>query len=367
MRGGRFAAAAARAATGGGPGGPTQPAPLAVFDVAAKAAQKARAAAAADAADFDYLRDEVAARVVDRLCDMSRAFPRALDLYCGSGHVARALADAGNKPGLARLEVADVHARVVDGGARRSADALREKGVEVGGGFVWGEGDGEAGRAEAAVLEPASLDLVVSSCGLHWVNDLPGVMKRARALLKPDALFLAAMYGGETLRELRVSMQLAEDELRGGISPHVSPMVHPPDAGNLLQAAGLRLTTVDVDELVVPFRDMHALIRHLRGMGEGNAVASRRAHYGRRLFARAAEIYQEEFGYTDARGRPAVPATFQVVNLCGWSPDPSAQAQPRERGSATVSLGDLSQLAQDQPAEKAPPPQAGSSDPGRRG
>lgn len=327
-----------------------QRSPLVVFDAAAKAAQKARAAAAPGAASFDYLRDEVAARVVDRLCDMSRAFPRALDLYCGSGHIARALVGAENKPGVAWMEVADVHEVVVEGGRRRSAEVLGGIGVDVGEGVLWGE----AGQGEGGGLDAGSLDLVVSSCGLHWVNDLPGVLKRARGLLKPDALFLGAMYGGETLRELRVSMQLAEDELRGGVSPHVSPMVHAPDAGNLLQAAGLRLTTVDLDEIVVPFRDMAAVMKHLRGMGEGNAVLSRRAHYGKRLFARAAEIYEVEFGYVDAQGRKAVPATFQCVHLCGWAPD-SAQPKPKSAGSATVSMGDLSKLAQPPPATPNPP------------
>jgi NADH dehydrogenase [ubiquinone] 1 alpha subcomplex assembly factor 5 len=33
------------------------------------------------------------------------------------------------------------------------------------------------------------------------------------------------MFGGETLYELRVSLQLAELEREGGIAPHVSPFV----------------------------------------------------------------------------------------------------------------------------------------------
>jgi NADH dehydrogenase [ubiquinone] 1 alpha subcomplex assembly factor 5 len=309
---------------------------LLVFDTAGKAAQKARAARGPAAASFDYLRDEVAARVVDRLCDMSRTFPRALDLYCGGGHVARALAGAANKPGVRWLALADVHADVVARGAAASAAAGLD-GVDCGTRFVFREEDG---AGDAVPVAAGSLDLVVSSGGLHWVNDLPGVLARANALLRPDGLFLGAMCGGETLRELRVSMQLAEEEARGGVSPHVSPMVHAPDAGNVLQRAGFQLTTVDVDEIVVPFRDMRAVMRHLKGMGEGNAVASRRGHYGRAAFERAAEIYGERFGYTDAQGRPCVPATFQCVHLCGWAAA-ATQPRPRRAGSATARIGDL--------------------------
>ena len=42
--------------------------------------------------------------------------------------------------------------------------------------------------------------------------------------LKPDGVFIASMFGGDTLFELRTSMQLAELEREGGVSPRVSPM-----------------------------------------------------------------------------------------------------------------------------------------------
>lgn len=50
---------------------------------------------------------------------------------------------------------------------------------------------------------PESLDLVMSSMSLHWVNDLPGCLGQVRRALKPDGVFIAAMLGGETLFELR--------------------------------------------------------------------------------------------------------------------------------------------------------------------
>jgi NADH dehydrogenase [ubiquinone] 1 alpha subcomplex assembly factor 5 len=43
----------------------------------------------------------------------------------------------------------------------------------------------------------------VSCLSLHWVNDLPGVLVQIKEALKPDGLFLGAMFGGDTLFELR--------------------------------------------------------------------------------------------------------------------------------------------------------------------
>jgi NADH dehydrogenase [ubiquinone] 1 alpha subcomplex assembly factor 5 len=77
---------------------------------------------------------------------------------------------------------------------------------------------------ESLPLDPASVDCVISNLALHWINDLPGILIQVNRSLVPDGLFLAAMLGGDTLFELRGSMQLAEQEQRGGVSPHISPM-----------------------------------------------------------------------------------------------------------------------------------------------
>src|SRR5690606_13884357 len=76
-----------------------------------------------------------------------------------------------------------------------------------------------------------SFDSVVSVLSMHWINDLPGTLYRIRNILKPDAPFICAMFGGDTLFELRTSLQLAESERRGGVSPRVSPLADVKDMG----------------------------------------------------------------------------------------------------------------------------------------
>lgn len=53
---------------------------------------------------------------------------------------------------------------------------------------------------------------------LHWVNNLPGCLREIYRVLKDDGVFLASMFGGDTLFELRSSLVLAELE-REGVSP----------------------------------------------------------------------------------------------------------------------------------------------------
>jgi hypothetical protein len=155
-------------------------------------------------------------------------------------------------------------------------------------------------------------------------------------VLRPDGLLLAAMLGGQTLVELRTVLLEAELEEEGGVSPRVSPSVELADAAALLQRAGYALPVADSETITVAYPDILALMRDLRGMGETSALAARRRQFMRRTtLARAALIYHERFAEPDGH----IPATFEVLYLCGWAPHPS-QPKPLPRGSATVRLAD---------------------------
>ena len=55
---------------------------------------------------------------------------------------------------------------------------------------------------------------------MHWVNNLPKLFKETLRCLKPDCAFIGAMFAGDTLFELRVSLQLAELERKGVSERH---------------------------------------------------------------------------------------------------------------------------------------------------
>ena len=295
-----------------------------VFDRSALRRQRARRAAGLAAHDF--LFREVAERLADRLDDVKRRFPVALDLGCHTGQLGRALGGHGGIDCLVQADLAPEMAR----GAGARAVAADE---------------------ELLPFAPASLDLVLSCLSLHWVNDLPGALLQARRALKPDGLFLAAMLGGETLKELREALLAAEAEISGGASPRVSPFAEVADAGALLQRAGFALPVVDTDTLSFSYADPFALMRELSGLGEANAVAARPKRLtGRRLLRRAAELYRERFADGDDR----IPATFQVLYLTAWAPDRSQQ-RPLRPGSAKRRLADALGAKERPAGEKADP------------
>lgn len=185
-------------------------------------------------------------------------------------------------------------------------------------------------------LARQSHDLVIHAMSLHWANDPVGQMVQSRLALKPDGLFIAACFGGQTLQELRRCLTEAEVTVTGGISPRVAPMAELRDLGGLIQRAGLALPVADIVKLSVAYDDMFHLMRDLRAMGETNALANRLRHPTRRaVFDHAAKLYQQHFGTSEGK----VLATFELVMLTGWAPS-ADQPQPLRPGSAKQRLAD---------------------------
>ena len=264
-------------------------------------------------ADHDFLKREISERVADRMGDIQRQFPHLLDLGCHNGVLRNSLTPRHGVKWIVGLDPSDVFARQ----AFQNGPAL-------------------VAEEDLLPFAPASFDAVISIVSLHWVNDLPGALLRARQCLKPDGLFLGAMLGGDTLHELRAVLTEAESDILGGASPRVSPFVQLEDAAGLMQRAGFALPVVDSDLLTVTYENAFLLMQELRGMGEGNAVIARRKHMTpKSVFLRAAEIYQQRHGTADAR----ITASFQVLYLTGWAPH-SSQQKPLRPGSAAHRLAD---------------------------
>jgi NADH dehydrogenase [ubiquinone] 1 alpha subcomplex assembly factor 5 len=294
--------------------------------------------------EYSYFQQEIASRLTDRLDDILRedGFPLALDIGSGSGFLYKEICKddgypAGGIGGVRKLVMMD-----------SSHDALHHHGDDN---FT----DEEKERCSTYKLvgdeenklpfPDGTFDLVLSSTSMHWVNDLPGLWKEIHRVLKPDGCFLFAMIGGMTLNELNTSLNIAELERDGGVSPHVGPFVDFTDVGSLLSSAGFNLTTIDVDTVKLGYPNAMVLMEHLQRMGENNASLNRRPFVNANTFLAASCIYDQmyplvEGGDSDDGEGQSVEATVQIIYGIGWVPHESQQ-KPKTRGSATHRVGDI--------------------------
>ncbi len=290
----------------------TPAAPPRLFDRARVARNRDRAAPRYE--DYAFLKERVSRDIADRVQDTPRRFERALDLGCHDGRLARILSGTGR---AGAVEASDLSPAMVDAARAAGTDAR-----------VLDE--------ETPSLPENRFDLIVSALSLHWVNDLPGTLVRLRQSLKPDGLFLGALFGAGTLAELRDCLMEAETDLSGGVSPRLSPLPGLKDMANLMQRAGFALPVADRDSVVVRYRDPARLLADLKGMGEQSALAPGMIRpLPRAVLDRALSLYRERHADPDGRVR----ASFEIVHVSGWAPAPG-QPQPLRPGSAKASLAD---------------------------
>ncbi|KAJ9541160.1 hypothetical protein OSB04_027666 [Centaurea solstitialis] len=254
----------------------------------------------------DSLVNTVADNLLDRLEDVKKTFPTTLCLGGSLEAIRRSLRGRGetstiftaSRCAIEKLIMMDSSYDMV----KLCKDAEKDFSDNIETSFMVGD-------EEYLPIQRSSVDLVVSCLGLHWTNDLPGAMIQSRLALKPDGLFLAAIFGGETLKELRIACTIAHMEREGGVSPRISPLAQVRDAGNLLTRAGFTLPGVDVDEYQFLKKD--------------TALAT-------------AAVYESMFAAEDG----TIPATFQVIYMTGWR-EHESQQKAKRRGSATVSFQDI--------------------------
>jgi SAM-dependent methyltransferase len=210
-------------------------------------------------------------------------------------------------------------------------------------------------------FKEASLNLIVSGLALHRVNDLPGALIQIRRALAPDGLFMAAALGAGALLELRRAFLEAEEEMQGGASPRVAPFGDIRDYGALLQRAGFALPVADAETVTMSYASPRELMREVRVLGGGNVLLARaRRPLPRKTLERAEALYRERHGLPDGR----ISATFEIVYLTGWGPDPGQQ-KPLKPGSAAQRLADALGTKEVPAGDKTPYPHRRRDAPGK--
>jgi hypothetical protein len=240
-----------------------------------------------------------------------RAFRRGPELFLFE----RAFADCLDRIGLIRRRYRSallIGCPSPDWVERLGEFADRVAVLDPGPSFAQAAGGGETIEDELTA-EPGAYDLCVAVGTLDTVNDLPQALARIRLTLGPDAFFLGAMAGGETLPQLRAAMR-ASDAVRGEAVPHVHPRIEPGALATLLTAAGLTMPVVDVDRVRVSFETLARLVEDLRSMGSTNILSQR----SRRPLSRA-EWHAATEAFASARQGDRTTETFEILHFAAWT------------------------------------------------
>lgn len=238
------------------------------------------------------LQRQVRQLLLDRL-DWIRLTPEVVvDLGCGTGHAARALA--------ARWPAARVLA--VDSAAGMLREAARLGGAAPGGELLRAD-------ARSLPLPAASVDLVFSNLMLQWCDEPGIVFAECLRVLRPGGLLMFTTFGPGTLAELRAAWRAADDYV------HVSDFVDLHDLGDELLRRGFAAPVLDVERCTLTYADLRGLMCDLKAIGAQNASAGRpRGLTGRHRLQAVATAYEQY------RRDGLLPASYEVVFGQAWAP-----------------------------------------------
>jgi len=291
-----------------------------VFNRKVKRRQRNIAASQEEFDTYRYVRDEFGARVADRVYDLTGFHEICVDLGCGAGHISPHLI----KENVGTIIQSDMSEVMVHRSRGAPEDEMLTHRLVA--------------DEELVPFREGSVDLILSSLAAHWINDLPGWFRRCFSVLRPDGCMIGSILAGETLHELRVSLQLAEMERLGGIGAHISPFVEAQDIGALMSRAGFGMITLDADEMQVGYPNMFALLYDLQGMAESGSTSRRPTSLRKEVLIAADCIYRALYAKLDR-----FPASFQCVSFIGWRPGPN-MPKAAKRGSQSASFKDISQI-----------------------
>ena len=244
------------------------------------------------------LQRQVGDELLSRLAVVASEPARVLDIGAGSGRLSGLLKKRWPKAEVVAVDLALGMLRE----ARRHAGWLRPfRRV--------------AGDAQALPFAEGSVDLVVSNLCLQWC-DLKAAIHEFRRVLRPGGWLLFTSFGPDTLKELREAWRVADQR------PHVHLFLDMHDVGDAVLAQGFVDPMFDVERYILTYADARALMRELKTIGAGNALAERkRGLTGKQAFARMLAAYEP------LRREGRLPLSYEVI--FGQAQAPAAGAPLR--------------------------------------
>jgi malonyl-CoA O-methyltransferase len=233
--------------------------------------------------------------LLERLAGLGAAPRRCLDVGAGTGLL------------LSRLRLA--HPGLLAAGVDLSPEMART-GRAREPGAAWAVAD-----AEALPFAAGSFDLLVSTSTLQWLPRLGAAFAEMGRVLRPGGLLAVALFGGETLWELRGAWREA---LPPGTPDRTHRFFDVEAVEAALREAGLGGVAVSSARLVEHHPDVLHLLRALKAIGAGNAAPGGAQPAGlgaRRVTERMARAYQARH-----RQPEGIPATYEVVTAVGRRP-----------------------------------------------
>lgn len=157
---------------------------------------------------------------------------------------------------------------------------------------------------------------ITSSSVYQWVEPLPDAFREVTRVLRPGGWFVFALFGENSLCELKTSHRQALLDCGKEQASHVQEFPTIDDVAAALATSGMECTHIFTEQEVEFHQDVLTLLQGLKRIGAGNASKRRPPGLAsRQVMQRMMEIYDEKH-----RCEEGIPATYEVIYTIAGKP-----------------------------------------------
>ena len=151
-----------------------------------------------------------------------------------------------------------------------------------------------------------SVDIVISSLMMQWCDDLNQLFCEIHRVLKNDGLFLFSTFGPDTLKELKKSWSVVDDQT------HVNTFTDMHDIGDQLLTNGFLSPVMEMEKITLTYQTVTDLLRDLKAIGAQSVGQRSKSLTGKDKFQLMVKMYESY------RQDGKLPSTYEVVYGHTW-------------------------------------------------
>jgi len=155
-------------------------------------------------------------------------------------------------------------------------------------------------------LADNSVDIVISSLMMQWCPDLEQLFSEIHRVLKNDGLILFSTFGPDTLKELKKSWSVVDDQA------HVNTFTDMHDIGDQMLGAGFQSPVMEMEKLTLTYQTVTDLLRDLKAIGAQTVSTRSKSLMGKEKFQLMIKMYESY------RTEGKLPATYEVIYGHAW-------------------------------------------------
>lgn len=238
--------------------------------------------------NFNFLRAEVAQRLLTRITLLKHTINNALDVGCFSGEVANILSSQYNIHDITNIDITSQfqqeHGKIHTTNSYYKLD-----------------------------FPDNSFDLITSVFSLHHYPDLDKILQEMYRILRPGKCILISLPMIGSYANLFESIELAEYELFRSYHPRFVPLMDVKTFGNLIQTTKFKETVTDDESLTIMYSKFKSIFQDLIAMGEAQDGKLFSSPQNKKIYSKAKHNIMKKYLKDNH-----LPLTVNIGNAIAW-------------------------------------------------